>query len=52
MIELPPTTALAGQVSLDRAGLDAAGLRPIRYLAAVRVAANRFTPAVAVEVLP
>lgn len=52
VIELPPTTALAGQVSLDRAGLDAAGLRPIRYLAAVRVAANRFTPAVVVEVLP
>lgn len=52
VIELPPTNALAGQVTLDRAALDAAGLRPIRYLAAVRIGANRFAPAVPVEVAP
>ena len=50
VIDLPPSAAVAGQVTVARAGLDAAGLRPIPYLAAARLGANRFTPAVVVEV--
>jgi hypothetical protein len=50
VIELAPTAAAAGQVTVARAGLDAAGLRPMDYLAAVRIGANRFSPAVLVEV--
>ena len=49
VIDLAPV-ATAGQVTVARAGLDAAGLRPIPYLAAARVGASRFTPAVVVEV--
>lgn len=50
VIDLAPTAAVAGQVTVARAVLDAAGLRSIPYLVAVRTGANRFTPAVVIEV--
>ena len=51
VIDVAPSAAGAAQVTSARAGLDAAGLRLIPYLAAVRIGANRFTPAVLVEVV-
>ena len=50
VIDVAPTAATAGQVTAARAALDAAGLRPMPYLAAVRTATHRYTPAVLVEV--
>ncbi|MFH5774272.1 Pvc16 family protein [Paracoccus sp. NGMCC 1.201697] len=52
VIDLAPTTVAAGQVTLARAGLDAAGLRAIPYLVALRGGPASFTPAVLVEVAP
>ncbi|MBD9526964.1 Pvc16 family protein [Paracoccus sp. PAR01] len=52
VIDLPPTAAVAGQVTLARALLDAAGLRAIPHLVALRISQNRFTPAVLLEVAP
>lgn len=50
VIDLAPSVVAAGQLTVARAALDAAGLRPIPYLAAARTGANRFTPACLVEV--
>ncbi|KGJ04206.1 DUF4255 domain-containing protein (plasmid) [Paracoccus versutus] len=52
VIELAPTSATPAQVVVARAALDAAGLRAIPMLAALRMGPNRFTPAVPVEVTP
>lgn len=52
VIDLAPTTASAGQITLARSALQAAGLRAMPMLAAARIGTNRFTPAVPVEVSP
>lgn len=52
VIALVPTSVSAGQVTVARAALDLAGLRAIRYLAALRIGPNRFTPAITIEVAP
>lgn len=52
VIELAPTSATPAQVVVARAALDAAGLRAIPMLAALRMGPNRFTPAVPIEVAP
>lgn len=52
VIGLAPASVGPAQVVVGRAALDAAGLRPIPMLAALRMGPNRFTPAVPVEVAP
>ena len=52
VIDLPPATASAAQLTLTRAALDAAGLRALPYRVAARVGPNRFTPFVLLEVAP
>ncbi|SNX70236.1 uncharacterized protein DUF4255 [Cereibacter ovatus] len=52
VIGLAPAVVLAGQVSASRAALDAAGLRPIPHLVALRLDTGRFTPPVLLEIAP
>ena len=50
VIERAPDALAARQITLARAGLDADGLRAIRYRAAARFGPNRYTQFVIVEV--
>ena len=52
VIERAPDALAPGQITLTRAPLDAAGLRPQTWRVAARVGPNRFTPFVLLEVAP
>jgi hypothetical protein len=52
VIDRAPDAVTATQLTLARAGLDAAGLRALVYRVAVRIGPNRFTPYVILEVVP
>ncbi len=52
VIDRAPDAVAATQLTVARAGLDAAGLAGLTYRVAVRIGANRFTPFVILEVAP
>ena len=52
VIDLAPDSVAPTQVTVARTALDAAGLRALRYRAALRIGPNRFTAFVILEVAP